>query len=372
MSSIAAAVHNRRKRRKVQALPTRQDSILVHPAVIDALARVLPASSSIRLDVARRVLRSVLVNWCRNMGALVNRETVISSGKSGTVFQMLCRVAESDSSPKECVFVGKHIRGAPIEWIPAEDNVPSNPVRELFIQTTLAQLGIAVPALTYMQCTMTGFNDSLLIMERFPPGATLDKWLQGAKHRLAPPQYRAELHRVRELLLESILAMHTLNIVHGDLHPENIYVTDKGDVLLLDFGRSVVLPPRQFQKYGVMWDIMMLLDQWDADVYTSQAFFRSILDHAAVRDGVPRHTAAQQQQDLLAMLVLLRLHLVRRVRKLVELPPLATQVSEGERQNVRRFFRGVKKRLLYLNDTAQASIFQIRHGHTTLYAFSAM
>jgi serine/threonine protein kinase len=66
-------------------------------------------------------------------------------------------------------------------------------------------------------------------------GETLEEHL--AAHAM-PPDRVLEIY---DPVLEALAAAHELDIVHRDLKPANVFLTDDGDVKLLDFGLSKIL-----------------------------------------------------------------------------------------------------------------------------------
>ena len=330
------------------------------------LAETVPASEGIALHVRKQVFQNMLHDWCVDPSRMANKQTEISSGKSGTVFNMMCSVPRKNGRKRRrrsgggqgkaragmaaCVYVGKHIRGIAKEWIPVLNNTASSPLREMYMQNCVAALGLAVPCLAYLQCG-TSHTNGLVVMERFPPGQVLDKWMQANRGNT---KARAS---VQQKLCKAILGMHSLNIVHGDLHPENIYVCTDGRVLLLDFGRSVQLSDTDFVRHGVMWDILMMMDQYDVKQWTSPSFFTTLLRHAARRGKVTLGTA-QQTRFKEVMLDYLRMN----PRSVVK-PSHAEQVARSN------FFYRVAAMVKTLQPSQRASMREVREGEMRLHAF---
>jgi serine/threonine protein kinase len=50
---------------------------------------------------------------------------------------------------------------------------------------------------------------------------------------------------------EALQYAHQKNVIHRDLKPENILFSDKDDVLLADFGISVVLASGKTKQVGI-------------------------------------------------------------------------------------------------------------------------
>jgi serine/threonine protein kinase len=78
------------------------------------------------------------------------------------------------------------------------------------------------------------FND-FIVME-LVPGRTLKEILADG-----PPPF-TEVLRLGRQLIQGLAAAHAAHIVHCDIKPANIKVTEQGDLKILDFGLARVLP----------------------------------------------------------------------------------------------------------------------------------
>jgi len=80
-------------------------------------------------------------------------------------------------------------------------------------------------------------EDGLCLEMQFIEGTPLSKLLKG--HPLTPSQASDLLRQV----LEALVACHAKNVIHGDLKPGNLLVTEEGRVMLADFGIARAIYP---------------------------------------------------------------------------------------------------------------------------------
>ena len=71
-------------------------------------------------------------------------------------------------------------------------------------------------------------------------GVTLDKYIKQHGGRISPGIYQRLQHAVATML--------HAGIVHGDLHDQNVMITPRGDVKIIDFGFAVQLSPQQIAE----------------------------------------------------------------------------------------------------------------------------
>ena len=72
------------------------------------------------------------------------------------------------------------------------------------------------------------------VLLEYVPGRSLDQLL-----RQAPPAPSAVRHMARDIC-DGLIALHSLEIVHKDLKPENVIITPDGTARLIDYGIATV------------------------------------------------------------------------------------------------------------------------------------
>jgi len=75
-----------------------------------------------------------------------------------------------------------------------------------------------------------GLTRAFIVMP-FVPGKTLREAIDGAQ-----PLSAAELRRIVAEIADGLAFLHEHNVTHRDLTPKNVFLTDEGKVLILDFG----------------------------------------------------------------------------------------------------------------------------------------
>ena len=125
----------------------------------------------------------------------------------------------------------------------------------MIIQTQCAAIGISVFPVAMLHVNADHTN-SLMIMERLPPGQTVTQFV---KHNWRSDKLMAWL---REHIMATVTRMHKIGIMHGDLHGDNMYVTNEGKLLVLDFGRSIQLKPKVMQYIGKMMEYIIMSDDY--------------------------------------------------------------------------------------------------------------
>ncbi len=155
---------------------------------------------------------------------------------------------------------------------------------------TLAQFN-GVPGIVDIYDTYLGNNTAYIVMQ-FLKGSDAKKILTN--------QGVMEYEMARDIILkvcDTLSAVHTKNIIHRDISPDNIYITDKGEIKLLDFGAaryesavnskslSVILksgyaPEEQYRSKGEQ-------GPW-TDVYALAATFYKMLTGQTPPDSMER------------------------------------------------------------------------------------
>lgn len=77
-----------------------------------------------------------------------------------------------------------------------------------------------------------GLERAYIVMP-FLPGRTLREAVEGSK---GPPLSVAEIRHIAAQVADGLAFIHEHNITHQDLNPKNIFLTDEGQALILDFG----------------------------------------------------------------------------------------------------------------------------------------
>src|SRR5262249_23736688 len=110
-------------------------------------------------------------------------------------------------------------------------------VRERFLgEGRLANKVKHPGAVKIMDSSVAEGGSPYLVME-YLTGASLQKRWEDAGHRFAP---RAALD-VAAKLLDVLAAAHEAGILHRDIKPDNVFLTEQGEVKVLDFGIARLL-----------------------------------------------------------------------------------------------------------------------------------
>jgi len=142
-------------------------------------------------------------------------------------------------------------------------------------------------------------NHTAYMVMDFLPGKTLENYLRDRGGRI--PYATAKNIMVR--VMDALRSVHESNLLHRDVSPQNIYITDDGKVKLLDFGsarqatgshsqtlqlmiKQGYSPPEQYTKQGH-------LAAW-TDVYATGATF-----YRAVTGEVPPESLVRGESDTL-------------------------------------------------------------------------
>lgn len=104
--------------------------------------------------------------------------------------------------------------------------------RERFIREarTLAQLS-GVPEIVQVRNFFTTNNTAYIIME-YVQGITLKDYFK----RLGRRMQEQELLNVMEPVVKALMKVHSRNLIHRDISPDNIMLPNEGGVKLIDFG----------------------------------------------------------------------------------------------------------------------------------------
>ena len=98
--------------------------------------------------------------------------------------------------------------------------------------TTLARF--KHPGIVHVLQILKGENNSAYMVLEYVDGQSLEAWLKGLGRR--PTQ--KELLQVTVPLLDALELVHDNNLAHRDIAPDNIYIRENGEAVLLDFGAA--------------------------------------------------------------------------------------------------------------------------------------
>ena len=131
------------------------------------------------------------------------------------------------------VFAASHVSGQHHALKLLHPYLASDPLaRKRFLREAIVSVRVRHPgAVKIIDAGTTPGNETFVAMELLQ-GTSLDALWRRAGYALPLP---AVLHTV-ERLLDVLDACHRQGIVHRDIKPSNVFITDTGDVRLLDFG----------------------------------------------------------------------------------------------------------------------------------------
>ena len=89
-------------------------------------------------------------------------------------------------------------------------------------------------------------NDTVYFTMGYLSGETLKSYLK--KHRITEGQ----AVRIMSDITNALMAVHSLNILHRDISPDNIMICDDGNVKLIDFGAARCVMAEQSQSLSVI------------------------------------------------------------------------------------------------------------------------
>ena len=204
-----------------------------------------------------KIMNLVLHHWKQDFRSIMRAHAVLGRGGFGTVFGFIHYKGKvTEPTP----FVGKHLRKPPREFVRLRGKVKASQKREMVIQARCAAAGISIFPIALLH-TNAKQEDGLMIMERLPPGSTITAFVK--KHWRSAKQ----MTRIRTAIMRTVKTMHALGVVHGDLHGDNLWLCDKKDgeedrVLVLDFGRSIVVPENVMNGVGKAMDLYVMSDDY--------------------------------------------------------------------------------------------------------------
>lgn len=140
-------------------------------------------------------------------------------------------------------------------------------------------------------------NTAYFVME-YLEGQTLDAYLEQKGGKLPAPEVRKLLFP----MLEALDEVHDRNTFHRDIKPENIYMTRKGQPILLDFGAARQQISGSTESMLFLTEGFAPLEQYASngiqgpwtDIYALAATY-----YKAVTGMIPPTPQERQQQDLL-------------------------------------------------------------------------
>ncbi|MCU0831001.1 MAG: serine/threonine protein kinase [Rhizobiaceae bacterium] len=98
--------------------------------------------------------------------------------------------------------------------------------------TTLARF--RHPGIVNVLQILKGVNNTAYMVLEFVEGQSLESWLTG----LGRPPTQKELSALIAPLADALDNVHQAGVIHRDIAPDNIYLRDTGEAVLLDFGSA--------------------------------------------------------------------------------------------------------------------------------------
>lgn len=157
-----------------------------------------------------------VVDWQWDMGCETDFRIGAEIGepsKYGKVYQTCCN--EPDNELKECAHVSKVMPRRRSNWR-----------TEIALQKAAAEVGLAPRILrTFLD---EAKNEIVIVMERMP-GGSLSQYMKTRYNSI-------NQNELAEQITHLLRRLHSLGIVHGDVHPYNIMLDKEGEWRLIDFG----------------------------------------------------------------------------------------------------------------------------------------
>ena len=105
-------------------------------------------------------------------------------------------------------------------------------VVERFLREAYVSNKVGHPATVQVQDDdQTENGEPFLVMELLEGETVRDAWKKSGR---TMPVVR--VLQIAERVLDCLVACHKINVIHRDLKPANIFITDVGDIKVLDFG----------------------------------------------------------------------------------------------------------------------------------------
>jgi len=166
-------------------------------------------------------------------------------------------------------------------------------VVERFLREAYVSNKVGHPATVQVQDDdQTENGEPYLVMELLEGETVRDAWKKSGR---TMPVVR--VLQIAERVLDCLVACHAINVIHRDLKPANIYITDIGDIKVLDFGvaqmrdatseRTATGTALGTPAYMSPEQAMGLVDQLDgrADLFSVGAMIHALVTGHRINNG---------------------------------------------------------------------------------------
>ena len=166
-------------------------------------------------------------------------------------------------------------------------------VVERFLREAYVSNKVGHPATVQVQDDdQTENGEPFLVMELLEGETVRDAWKKSGR---TMPVVR--VLQIAERVLDCLVACHSINVIHRDLKPANIYITDVGDIKVLDFGvaqmrdatseRTATGTALGTPAYMSPEQAMGLVDQLDgrADLFSVGAMMHALITGHRINNG---------------------------------------------------------------------------------------
>ena len=169
-------------------------------------------------------------------------EKVIGQGGFGITYLAYDTELHRNVAIKECYprdFVSRE--GTTVLPTGSDTKVDFDWAVEKFIAeaTTLAKF--RHPGIVQVLQILKGENNSAYMVLEYVEGQSLDQWLKS----LPSTPTQVQLEAVIAPMLDALEAVHRANFTHRDIAPDNIFIRNTGEAVLLDFGAAKLTAGQQ-------------------------------------------------------------------------------------------------------------------------------